>query len=265
MNIYVHELRALYKNTFIWSAAMCATAAVFMFFYPVINADLDNLLSLLDNFPPLMKTAFGIISENFTSALGFYTFGFMYILLFASIQAMNIGVSIVSKEVREKTADFLMTKPVSRAGILTAKILSALTVFVFTSAVYFGVSTWLVSAFAGNGFDFSKLALINLSVFFLQLIFFFLGLAVSVPAKKIKAVLPISLGIVFFFYAVSVFAVTSESDKLRYITPFQFFKADSILQGGAYEPVFLFISAAFIATCAALSYIVYNRKSIHSV
>jgi len=265
LNIYIHELKALFKSFITWACAICGIAMIFMLFYPIIREDMDNFLSLLDNFPPAMKAFFGIVSENFSSALGFYTFGFMYIMLFASIQAMNIGVSILSKETREKTADFLLTKPVSREKILTCKILSALTVFVMTNAVYFAVSTWLVAGFSDGGFDFHKLLLINLTVFFLQLIFFSIGLAISAPAKKLKSVLPVSLGTVFAFFAISAFAVTSESDALRYITPFQYFKTDYILENGGYEPVYAFIAIGIAAFGIVFSYIVFKRKNIHSV
>ena len=72
---------------------------------------------MLDNFPPAIKAAMGIAVDSFKSPLGYYTFAFTYSLLFGAIQAMNLGIGIVSKEEREKTADFILTKPVSRQDL----------------------------------------------------------------------------------------------------------------------------------------------------
>lgn len=236
-----------------------------MSFFPMLKSDMDNFLKLMDNFPPAMKAMMGIVVANFASTLGYYTFVFTYSSLFAAIQAMNLGVGIVSKEEREKTADFLMTKPVSRVNILTAKLLSVLTVLIITNIIYTLISFAFVRGMADGDYDAKKFVLINASLFITQLIFFSIGLIVSVSAKKIKSVLPISLGLVFGFFAISAFAVTAASDKLRYLTPFQYFKAEYILAQGKYENVYALIGLFIVLAGIAISYILFKRRDIHSV
>jgi ABC-2 type transport system permease protein len=261
----MHELKTNIKNTVMWICVLCGLSIVILFFYPAIKNDMDNFMKILNNLPSAMKAVFGMAAENFSSALGFYNFVFTYTSLFGAIQAMNLGVGILSKEERERTADFLMTKPVSRTRILTSKILAALTIFVITNIIYYAITYSLVNGMSEQGFEADKFTLINASLFFLQLIFFSIGLIISAAAKKIKSVLPVSLGFVFMFFAISAFAVTSESDKLRFLTPFQYFKTNYILSEGNYESIFLIIGLLIVAVCIIFSYILYKRKNIHAV
>lgn len=264
MNIYKHELKANLKTTLAWVVTLCGLVTVMMTFYPMLKSEAEAFLKMLDSFPQAMKAIMGIVVENFTTTIGYYTFAFTYTALFGAIQAMNLGVGIVSKEEREKTADFLLSKPVSRNRILTSKLFSVLTVFMFTNIAYSAVSLALVISMSEGRFALTEFALINFSLFLLQLIFFSIGLVVSVFAKKIKAVLPVSLGLVFAFFAISAFAVTSEDDKLRYITPFQYFKTDYILAQGAYETVYAVLGLSVIVIALITSYAVFKRRDIHS-
>ncbi len=265
MNIYKQELRTNFKSMITWIISLGCIVAMFMAFFPMLKSDMNNFLKLMDNFPPAMKAMMGIVVANFASTLGYYTFVFTYSSLFAAIQAMNLGVGIVSKEERERTADFLMTKPVSRIKILSAKLFSVLTVLVITNVIYTLISFAFVRGMADGDYNAKKFVLINASLFFTQLIFFSIGLIVSVTAKKIKSVLPISLGLVFGFFAISAFAVTAANDKLRYLTPFQYFKAEYILANSRYETSFAVTGFIIVIAGITASYILFKRRDVHSV
>lgn len=265
MNIYKHELKVNFITMVGWTVTLCGLVAMLMAFYPMLKNDLDTFLKMLDSFPPAIKAVMGIAVDSFKSPLGYYTFAFTYSLLFAAIQAMNLGIGIVSKEEREKTADFVLTKPASRVKILTAKLLTVLTVLIITNIFYTTVSWLIISGLAEDGISVDKFVLINASLVLSQIIFFSIGLVISVAAKKIKAVLPVSLGLVFGFFAISAFAVTSADDKLRYFTPFQYFKTEHILMNGSYENAYLIIGTAIVMICISASYLLFKRRDIHSV
>ena len=72
------------------------------------------LKKYLKDYPEPVRKALGLSVDSISSILGFYSYIFLYITLCGAIQAMNLGTSIISKEVSEKTADFLLTKPVTR-------------------------------------------------------------------------------------------------------------------------------------------------------
>ena len=178
---------------------------------------------------------------------------------------MNLGVGIVSKETRDKTADFLLTKPISRRGILHAKISASVALLAMTGLFYSIFIGFIIRAFASEDFDVRKYILLSVTIFFSQIIFYSIGLLVSVTARKIKAVLPVSLSIVFFFYALSAFAVTSESDKLRFLTPFQYFKPENIIKNGSYETAYLITGIVIVIVSVLASYVWFCKKDVHSV
>jgi len=265
MNVFRHELKMNRRSTAAWILVLVSISALMLSFYPIIREDLAGFMAVMDNFPPAMKAIMGMVTENFSTPLGYYCFALNFAMLFASIQAMNIGIGIVSKETRDKTADFLLTKPVSRTGILFQKSLAAFVLLTATSVVYSGVIWIALRSISDEKIDFDRYLLLCLGFYLLQLIFCAIGLLVSVSLKKIKSVLSVSLGLVFFFYAISAFAVTSESDKLRYLTPFQYFKPEYIVKNGSYETAYVLTGLVLLTAATAASFLRFRKKEIHAV
>jgi ABC-2 type transport system permease protein len=186
-------------------------------------------------------------------------------MLCASIQAMNIGTSILSKEVREQTADFLMTKPVSRTRIMTAKLLAVLVSLIFTNIVFIAIAFMMNAAVSSDTYDVRAFIMIALTLFFVQLIFASLGVLVSVIAKKIKSVISISLSVVFGFFIAGMLGAVIGEDKVRYITPFKYFDTKYIIDKGSYETQFVILSVVLIVLAIAAGYAIYTRKDIHAL
>lgn len=266
MNIYLHELKSLRKSTVIWTCVIIALAAIYLSVYPGMAKDAADFKKLLAGYPAPVRAMLGINLDYITSILGFYSLIFSFIVLCGAIQAMNFGVSILSKESRERTADFLLVKPVSRTSIVTAKLLAAFTSLIITNAVFYAASLALANMVKTAGFDGKLFFMINLTLFFVQLIFLALGTAVSVFFKRLKNVLPISLGVVFALYIIgAIFATGKDSDFARYFSPFKYFDITYIIKNASYEPSYMIAGALIIIVAVALSYIIYNKKDIHAV
>lgn len=265
MNIYLHELRAYRKSTITWTLSLIGVIVLFLSLFPSIAKDFNEFSHILEGYPEGLRKALGIQIETFGTLLGFYMYIFTYILLCGAIQAMVMGTSIVSKEVREKTADFLLTKPVTRPTILTSKLLAALTSLVITSIIYI-VAAYLMALQVTNvDFDEGIFLMISLTLLFTQLIFLAIGFIVSVVFPKIKAVLSLSLGTVFAFFVVGmVIAVDGDSAK-RFISPFKYFDGKYIIDHASFEAPYLLASLIIILVCIVASYIIYTKKDVHAV
>ena len=133
MNMFLHELKAYRKSAIIWTTALVALVVLFLSMFPSFSREAEEFKKLLEGYPEALRRALGLAVENIGSILGFYSYVFLYISLVGAIQAMNLGMSIVSKEVRDKTADFLLTKPVTRTKIMTSKLLAAVASLVITN------------------------------------------------------------------------------------------------------------------------------------
>jgi len=265
MNMFLHELKVYRQSTITWTLALAALVILFLSMFPSISKEAESFKKLLEGFPEAVRLAIGLSVENIGSILGFYSYILLYISLVGAVQAMILGTSIVSKEVREKTADFLLTKPVTRTQILTSKILAAFTSLVFTNIFYLVAATAMASMIKTKNYSVKIFLLLSLTLFFLQIIFLALGIIVSVVVPKIKSVLSISLGTVFAFFIIGAVASTTGDNAVRYITPFKYFDFAYIVQNSRYEYSFMIAAIGFIAIAITASYFVYSKRDIHAV
>ncbi len=264
MNIFIHELKAYRKSVLVWTASLTALSVLYIFLYNAILPDIESFKIVMNSMPPIVIKMLSIYVDSISTLEGFYSFAFLYIVLCGAIQAMNLGVSIVSKEVREKTADFLLTKPVSRRNILTYKLLAALSSLIITNVVFIGL-TLLSTLTVTTAFNMRIFLLISITMFFIQLVFFALGIVVSVIAKKIKSVISISLSTVFGFFIISMLGSVIGDEAVRYISPFQYFNLPYVVKNSAYETPYIIVGSVFVVAAIVTSYVVYIKKDVHSV
>lgn len=266
MNMYLHEIRSQRKSTLIWILVLIGLAALFLSIYPSMADDAADFKKLFEGYPPAVRKMLGINLDYITSLLGFYSMIFSFITLCGAIQAMNLGVSILSRESRERTADFLLVKPVSRSSIVSAKLLAAFTAIIVTDLVFFALSTLLASGIKSADFSVKLFFMVNLTLFFIQLIFLTLGMVISVFFKRLKSVLPISLGVVFGLYMIGALFATGEDEKaVRFLSPFKYFDVAYTIQNAGYEAVYLVTGAVIAIAAVIVSYLVYMKKDIHAV
>lgn len=265
MNIFLHELKAYQKSTMIWSISLILVVVLFMSLFPAFTKDVTEFKKLLEGYPEPVRKALGMDLNTLFSILGFYCYALTFITLCAAIQAMNLGTSIVSKEVREKTADFLLTKPVTRSMIITAKLLAALVSLVITNVIYFAAASFMAFQVKTEDFSFQTFFLLSLTILFIQLMFLAMGIIISVSVPKIKSVLSVSLSTVFAFYFLGVIGSTTDDEAKRYISPFKYFDTSYIMEKSSYEVSFLIVGAVLIILAIAASYRVYSKKDIHAV
>ncbi|MHB8126389.1 MAG: ABC transporter permease subunit [Desulfitobacteriaceae bacterium] len=265
MNIYLHELKAYRKSTIIWTCTLTAMVILFLLIFPAFTKDVADFKKILGGLPEGLRKAIGLSLENVFSILGFYSYVFAYITLCGSIQAMNLGTSILSKEIRDKTADFLLTKPVSRTDIMTAKLLAALTSLVITNVIYLIVSSIIASAVTSEAYNVKTFLMISLTLFFIQLMFLSLGVLISVFIPKIKSVISISLSVVFGFFIINMLDSVIGDQAIRYITPFKYFDNTYIIKNASYETSFVILEIVWIIVALGMSYFIYSQKDIHAV
>lgn len=264
MNIYLHELRSYRRNTIVWLASISLVTLFFFALFPAFARDTDALIKVFEAYPKAVQDALGVPVELIGTVPGFYSFILTFIMLCGAVQAMNLGISVVAKETTGKTADFLLTKPVTRARVVTAKLLAVFTCIVLTSAVYLGIATATAEAVKNQPFDYTVFLMMSLSFFFIQVMFLALGFAAAVVIPKIKSVLPVSLSTVFGFFVIGTVAATLNLKELYYLSPFKYFDAAYIIGHSAYRISYAAAGAAFVAAAVILSYVIYSKKDIHT-
>jgi ABC-2 type transport system permease protein len=157
-----------------------------------------------------------------------------------------------------------LVKPVSRAAIVNAKLLAALTMLVATDVLYYAAASIFANLVKTSDFSMTLFFLINATLFFIQLIFLTIGFMVSVLIPKLKSMLPVSLGIVFGFYILDALIVTGKNDWTRFIAPFKYFDIFYIIKNSSYEAPYLITGAIIVIVSIVASYIIYTKKDIHA-
>lgn len=264
MNIFLRELKAYRKSTIIWILALSLMTAAFLLLYPGFTKDVESAKKLLSGIPAVYRNALGISLDNFFTIFGFYAYLFTFVLLAGAVQAMNLGTGIVSKEDFGKTADFLLSKPVTRTKVLAEKLLASLTLLVITN-IFFAIASLLTArAVSEKSFSIETFLLISLTLFLVQLFFWALGAFIAVILPKIKLVIAVTLPSVFTFFIISTVGAIIGNENVRYITPFKFFDFAYIIERNSYEWKFVMIEAVFILLAILASFTIYLKKDVRA-
>jgi ABC-2 type transport system permease protein len=203
---------------------------------------------------------------DLSSVLGYYSFIFLFVQLCLAIQAANYGFGLVSIEENELTADFLLSKPVSRAQVVTSKLLAALSSLTVTNLVVWAASFAAIGQFHGSHtYDAGILVLLLLGIVVFQLFFLSLGLMISLLVKRVRSVTPYALGLGFGAYVLSAFNGVFGDVGLELITPFKHLDAAYIVKHGAYNTPLLLLNLTVSVAALAVSYWLYVRRDIPAV
>jgi len=265
-NIYQHEFRIRLRSVLTWSLAVTALLVIFFSFFPVFADQAALMNQIMDRLPTEMKAAFGMDRMDLATVLGYYSFLFLFVQLCLAIQAGNYGFGLVSIEESELTADFLLSKPVSRTQILTSKLLAAFTSLTITNLVVWGSSFLGITLFRGeHAYEASRLLLLLASIVIFQLFFLSVGLVISLLVKRVRSVTPFSLGLGFGAYVLSAFSGVFGDVKLEYVTPFKHLDPTYIVQNGAYNTPLVLLNVGVTLVAVAVSYWLYIRRDIPAV
>ncbi|OGO65963.1 MAG: hypothetical protein A2029_02695 [Chloroflexi bacterium RBG_19FT_COMBO_47_9] len=265
-NIYRHEFLTRLKSVVIWSLAMAIIIVFYFSLFPVFSDQAALMNEFLAKYPAQLRAAFGLDKIDLSTVLGFYAFTFVFIQLCVAIQAGNYGFGLVSVEENELTADFLLSKPVSRPQVMTSKLLAAFTSLFITDLVIWVSSIASLMLFReGHEYEQGTLLLLLLSTVIFQLIFLGIGLVISLLVRRVRSVTPYGLGLAFGAYILNGFSGIFGEIKLELITPFKHLDPTYIVQRASYNTPLVLLDVVIILVSVSVSYWLYTRRDIPAV
>jgi ABC-2 type transport system permease protein len=213
----------------------------------VYRTFLDNQSKILGMVSLLPKGALqfkGVSNFNdLLSVLGFYAANnVVYMMVLGSIYAIVLSSNILLKEEYNKTAEYLLTWPLTRSEIFFSKVaVLSLNVFLLN----------LVTALAG----FICIELVKFGA---------AGLFLSTLMKRAKPITTLCIGLILIFYFIyTISKITDSVAALGYLSPFKY--ADMNAINPAYKLEFFnllyFVGLTFLL--GGISYRLYNRKDIY--
>lgn len=261
MNIFLHELKSYRKSLLIWS--LCLILLIWMGIFEFLSSKGSNSLSeLYNNLPPSLKALMGGGDFNVETAIGYYSVLFIYIELIVVIHAALLGVGIISKEEKDKTIEFLLTRPLSRNSVLIGKTLATFVLILILNIIILLAS---IIIFNTNSYEsiISELMKLMVGMLFLQILFGSFGLFIASLRKQAKSSGSIVLGIVLGMFIMSILADLHKSlHFLRHITPFRYFDAKTLLLESGFKLIYIFICIILTTAFLLLSHYFYNKRDL---
>ncbi len=267
MNIFKYELKTYMSSIITWILSLSAIIILFMVFFPTFAKDAAFMDTLMENYPEELLKAFGMAGGlSLSSVAGFFAVIFAFAQLCIAIQASNYGFSILSIEERELTADFLMSKPISRNTILITKFIAALVALIITNLGIW-LSTYIsLELFSdGKSYEVKGFIVLLVSIMLFQLVFMSVGMVISVLVKKIRSVLSYSMALAFGLYMLNAVGLIIDSELLLTVSPFYHFEPAYILERGYLNWSVVMISVVVTIVSLVATYVLYNRRNIHSL
>jgi ABC-2 type transport system permease protein len=263
MNIFLRELKANRKALIIWSVCMFLLVVSGMAKYTAYSA-VGSSNDVFNKMPFSIKALLGFGSFDVTTISGFYALCFMYIELTAAIHAVLLGAGIIAKEESDKTTEFLMVKPVSRASVITPKLIAALFNIIVINIVSL-ISSIVMVATYNKGADLSgKVAMFILSMFLVQLIFLSLGTALAASMRNPKSSGSLATGILLIAFVISkITDLTDKLNVLNLLSPFKYFNINKLYLGNGLNIVIIILSLLLAAIFSVSTYFFYQKRDLH--
>lgn len=261
MNIIKRELRANLKALIIWSLAISSLLFMSSTEFGIFqdNPDIIDAMIQFDD----MLIAIGGSITNIMTPEGFLSLMSIYLYLPLAIYGALLGSSIISKEERDKTAEYLFTLPVTRNQVLKSKIIAAVIYqmlfvgYVILSCIVIYYQFGLDSSF----YEFMLYMFVALS--FISLIFMSIGMMFAAVLKQYKRSGALTLAVLMTTYMLSmVVNLVEELDFLKYVIPFQYFDVQEMLNSNI-ELKFVLISVGIISACIGSVFYFYKKRDLY--
>jgi len=266
-NIFKFEMKHHLKSVLLWLLGITLIQLMMMALFPTFANDSELVNKMLENYPEELLKGFGMDSAmSLSSITGFLVFAFSYVQLCLAIQSSYLGFSILSKEERALTADFLISKPVKRSSIISAKLLAALLSIFITLIFTFFITLISIELFKGDStYDVKSIIWLFISMHFFQWLYLAIGLVISVSLKKIKNVMSFTLALSLGTYILNALKAIIGGDALGWFTPFYYFDLSYTLANNGFRTLEFLVSIALMTAAVLATYILYTRRNIASL
>jgi ABC-2 type transport system permease protein len=264
MNIFLRELKAHRWGLLFWSLGMMSMVYMGMTKYGAYEASGESVQEIMDALPKAVGAVFGLTGFDLSTAAGFFGVLFLYIAIIGAVHAVLLGSGLIAKEERDRTSEFLYSKPASRARILTGKLLAGVFNLVVLNVVTLATSLWVVDMFNKDApFD-GDIVLLMVGLFFIQLVFFSIGALLAGSTHRPKAASSRASSIMFVTFLLAfVVNMNEKLDFLRYFTPFKYFDAANLMADHALDPLFVVLAVAIIGIAVAATYRLYAARDLN--
>lgn len=228
--------------------------------FPEMREEMDEVSQIFANMGGF-SAAFGMDRVSFGELMGFYGVECGNILgIGGGFFAAYVGITLLSKEEKDRTAEFLLTHPISRNYVVAQKLLAGLIQVILLNVIVFAVSG-LSILLIGEQASWNLLGLLHLAYLLMQIEVFCLTFAVS--AFLSRGSVGIGLGIAAVFYFLNIIRnLTEQAGFLRYLTPYAYAEAADIISEEQLSLELILLGILVSIVAVVISFLRYGRKDV---
>lgn len=265
MNIFKREMRRSVKGLLLWCFGMVAMLGAGMGKYAGLQATAGTLNAMVALYPAPLRVLFGVGDFDLGTPMGFYGVLYLFLLLIAGVHATMLGANILAKEERDRTAEFLLVKPISRPRIMAYKYGAALLQILLLNLVAWAVGAAALLPYLPQGGYGMQLAALMGGMLLFQTVFLAVGAACAALMRKAERAAALASYVLVATFLLSLFAgLYSGLDFLQQVSPFGVFAARHVLiEGGL--PWWAFAYAlALVGGCMGVAFWRYPKRDIEA-
>lgn len=261
MTIVKHELRQGWKNLAIWTGAIGFFMVVCILLFPQMKTQAEGMSEAFASMGAF-TAAFGMDRLNFGTLIGFYGVECGNVVgIGGGLFAAMIGVSSLSKEERDHTAEFLLTHPIRRSRVLTEKLTALLIQVLILNVLVFLLSLASIVVI-GEDIPWREVGLMHLAFLLMQVELVCVCFGISAFLRR--GSVGVGLGLAIGTYFMNLLAnLTEDLEPLKFLTPYSYTEAAEIVTEQCLDGEKIAIGMGFALVGVAVAYIKYTKKDIH--
>lgn len=262
MNIIKRELKANLKSFLIWFIPLSLIMYIVTFEFESFAGNTE-IIDAMQSFEILFQ-ALGASITDITTPEGYISLVSLYIFLPLTIYSGLLGSNIISKEEKDKTAEYLFTLPIKRVQVIKSKLIVAVIYSVLINVILLSVICVSYLRFDRSDQYFSFIINLSIGVFLTQIIFLGIGMFLSSMLKQYKKSGSLTIAALMGTYLISVLItmVDGKLDFIKFLIPFQYFPASDMLIGD-FNVFYIILSIVIFAVTAAFTFIFYKKRDLY--
>ncbi len=245
-----------------WNLVLVIMFLLVFIMFPSIVKDSEAMMQVLNTMDQTLLEMFNLDTIHFDSVFSWIaTEGHVFLLLIGGIYFAILGGTILLKEESEGTIEFLYSKNITRNKIFLNKMLIGIIFAIIFNVI---ILVFLaIGLFISDDLKIKELLLLMLTSFLAHLSFFSISLFISTFMKKTSKATMLALAIVFIFYMINILYIMEDMfDALKYLTPFYYTNARTIIQDGTIDINNILILLISIIVINIIALIKYNKKEL---
>ncbi len=260
MTLFFQELKRDKIKLIVWTAAIASMLGISIIIYPQMTSqmsDMGDMFSKMGKF----SEAFNMDKIHFGEFNGYFAVECGNMLgLGGAFFAALLGISALAKEEYSRTAEFLLTHPVTRTYVVAQKLIAVI-VQVLILNLFVALCAMISSLAIGQSVTVKPIVMVFLGYILMQIeiVCIMFGFSAFLRGNGIG----ISLSVAFVLYFMNILAnLTDKAEFLCYITPFSYADGTAVISSGKIEVKYLLSGLVFTVAGLAAAFVKYNKKDI---